>query len=433
MTLFWAIGAALAALVLALLLRPLLARRGTAAQVSRKAANLAVYRDQLRELEAELAAGKIAPADHQRAKEELQARMLEDMDATSGGEASRGRAGRAGRGTALAVGLAVPVLAVALYFVVGSPAALDPRTRLAAESPHGAEGGLSQAQLDVMVERLAAKMRENPDDAEGWKMLGRSYAALGRFAEAVDAYSKAVLRAPKDPQLLADFADALAMTRGQSLQGEPEKLVQRALEIDPNNLKALALAGTAAFHRKEFSKAADYWQRMLPLVPPDSEDARAIQGNVAEARERAGVPSARAGAPAAGAGAPAAGAGAPAARAGAPAHPGIRGTVRVSEKLRGKFSPGDTVFVYARAADGPPMPLAILRRTAGELPIVFALDDSLAMSPAMTVSAHPRIVVTARVSRSGNAKPEPGDLQGASKPVANDAKGVVVEINEVVR
>ena len=438
MTLFWAIGAALAALVLASLLRPLLARRGTADQVSRKAANLAVYRDQLRELEAELAAGKIAPVDHQRAKEELQARMLEDMDATSAGEASPGRAGRAGRRTALAVGLAVPVCALALYFIVGSPHAVLPRD---------APGAMREMQIEPMVERLAAKMRANPDDVEGWKMLGRSYAVLGRFAEAVDAYVNAAQRDPRDAQLLADFADALAMVHGQSLQGEPEKLVLRALEIDPQNVKALALAGTAAFHRKEFNKAADYWQRMLPLVPPDSEDARAIQGNVAEARERAGVPSARAGVPAARAGAPSAGASAPAARAGAPSagagappagagapsHPGIRGTVRVSEKLRDKFSPGDTVFVYARAADGPPMPLAILRRTAGELPIVFALDDSLAMSPAMTVSAHPRIVVTARVSRSGNAKPEPGDLQGASKPVANDAKGVVVEINEVVR
>jgi len=195
--------------------------------------------------------------------------------------------------------------------------------------------------------------------------------------------------------------------------------VQRALEIDPNHLKALALAGTAAFHRKDFAGAAGYWQRMLPLVPPDSEDARAIRENVAEARARTGVPSAGAAAPSAG--------------ARAPAHPGIRGTVRVSEKLRDRLSPGDTVFVYARAAEGPPMPLAVLRRTAGDLPIAFALDDSMAMTPAMTVSAHPRIVVTARVSRSGNARPEAGDLQGASKPMANDAKGVVVEINEVVR
>jgi cytochrome c-type biogenesis protein CcmH len=411
MILFWVLGAALAALVLALVLRPLLAARpGAAAQVSRKAANLAVYRDQLRELEAELAAGKIAPADHQRAKEELQARMLEDVDAA----AAEGAPGRAARGPALAIGLAVPVCAFAVYLFVGSPDAVVPR-----EGP----GAMSEVQVEAMVERLAAKMRENPDDPEGWKMLGRSYAVLGRFPDAVDAYAKAVQRVPRDAQLLADFADALAMVHGQSLQGEPEKLVHRALEIDPNNLKALALAGTAAFHRNDFKRAADYWQRMLALVPPDSEDAKAIQENVSEALARAGTPAARVGAPAAPS----------SAKADAKSHPGIRGTVRLSQKLRDKLSPADTLFVYARAAEGPPMPLAILRRTAGDLPLEFALNDSMAMSPGMNVSAFPRVVITARVSRSGGAKPQAGDLQGASKPVANDAKGIVVEINEVVR
>lgn len=406
MILFWVLGAALAALVLALLLRPLLARRGAAGRVSRKEANVAVYRDQLRELEVELAAGKIAPADHQRAKEELQARLLEDVDAAAAAEAAP-RA--SGRGVALAVGLAVPACAVALYLFVGSPDAVDPRV-----TPDKVSG----QRIEDMVQRLAAKMRDNPEDAEGWKMLGRSYAVLGRFADAVDAYAKAAKLAPRDAPLLADFADALAMVHGQNLQGEPEKLVMRALEIDPQNLKALALAGTAAFHRNDFKRAADYWERMLPFVEPDSEDARSIKDNVAEARSRAGEPVARAEAPAAKASA---------------AHPGIRGTVRLSQKLRDKLSPGDTLFVYARAAEGPPMPLAILRRKAGELPLEFALNDSMAMAPGMSVSAFPRVVVTARVSRTGNAKPESGDLQGASKPVANDAKGVVVEINEVVR
>jgi cytochrome c-type biogenesis protein CcmH len=416
MILFWVLGAALAALVLALVLRPLLAARpGAAAQVSRKAANLAVYRDQLRELEAELAAGKIAPADHQRAREELQARMLEDVDAATVHEAAPRRAGR---GAALAVGVAVPVCAFAVYLFVGSPDAVAPR-----EGP----GAMSEVQIEAMVERLAAKMRENPDDVEGWKMLGRSYAVLGRFADAVGAYAKAAERAPRDAELLADFADALAMVHGQKLQGEPEKLVMRALEIDPKNLKALALAGTAAFHRNDFNRAADYWQRMLALVAPDSEDARAIRENIAEANARAGAPVASS------SGKPPAAAGAPTAGASVPAHPGIRGTVRLAQKLREQLSPGDTLFVYARAAEGPQVPLAVLKRKAGELPLEFALNDSMAMAPGMNVSAFSRVVITARVSRSGNAKPESGDLQGASKPVANDARGVVVEINEVVR
>jgi cytochrome c-type biogenesis protein CcmH len=393
MILFWAIGGALAALALLLVLRPLLARRERGS-VSRRAANIAIHRDQLRELDADLGAGKIAPADHERARSELESRMLEDADAAQHAAPRRG-----GRGVAVLVGLAVPACALAIYVLIGSPNAVDSRADAHA---------LSAGQIEDMVGRLAARLRENPEDADGWKMLGRSYAVLGRFPEAVDAYSKAAARAPRDAQLLADFADALAMARGQSLQGEPEQLIRRALEIDPQNLKALALAGTVAFDRKDFTAAADTWQRMLPLVPPDSEDARSVRGNVEEARKLAGA--------------------GPVAK-----HPGLRGTVRISPKFKEKFAPGDTVFIYARAAEGPAMPLAVLRRSARELPVDFALDDSLAMAPGMAISAHPRVVISARVSRSGNAKPEPGDLQGASKPVPNDANGVEVVIDAVVR
>jgi cytochrome c-type biogenesis protein CcmH len=400
MTLFWAICAALAALALALVLRPLLARRA-AAGVSRREANIAIYRDQRRELDADLAAGKLAPAEHEKARAELEARLLEDVDAA--GEATPRP--RGGRRTAVLVGIAMPLAALAVYLAVGSPGAL---------SPQADPGAVTAEQIDEMVGRLAARLRENPDDADGWKMLGRSYAVLGRFGEAVDAYAKAAVRAPRDAQLLADFADALAMAHGRSLQGEPEKLVLRALEIEPRNLKALALAGTAAFDRKAFAAAAGYWQRMLPLVPPDSEDAQVIRDNVAQATQLAG-------------GKP------PAPQAAAPQAAGLRGTVRISPQLKGRFDPEDTVFIYARAAEGPPMPLAVLRRRARELPAEFALDDSMAMAPGMTISAHARVVVTARVSKSGGATPQPGDLQGASAAVANDASGVEVTIDTVVR
>jgi cytochrome c-type biogenesis protein CcmH len=395
MTLFWAICAALAALALALVLRPLLAR-GAAPGVSRREANIAVYRDQLLELDADLAAGKLVPAEHEKARAELEARLLEDVDAAADAISPP----RGGRRTAVLVGIALPLAALAVYFAVGTPAAVNGRP---------GHDALSAEQIEVMVERLAARLRENPDDVDGWKMLGRSYAALGRFGEAVDAYARAAVRAPRDAPLLADFADALAMARGRSLQGEPEKLVLRALEIEPGNLKALALAGTAAFERKAFAAAADYWQRMLALVAPDSEDARVIRENVAEANRLAGGGAA------------------------APQVSGLRGTVRISPRLQGKFGPEDTVFIYARAVEGPPMPLAVQRVKARELPVSFALDDAMAMAPGMTLSAHPRVVVTARVSKSGGATPQPGDLQGASAPVANDASGVTVLIDTVVR
>jgi len=277
-----------------------------------------------------------------------------------------------------------------VYLAVGSPGAL--------ESP--------EHNIESMVARLAAHLRTNTDDVSGWKLLGRSYAALGRFPEAADAYARAAVREPRDAQLLADLADTLAMARGQRLAGEPEKLILRALEIDPENLKALALAGTAAYDRKDYSTAAAYWQRMLPLVPADSEDARAIQANINEARALSGKDGKKS---------------------------GLRGTVAIAPQLKDQVSPDDTVFIIARAAEGPPAPLAVLKAKASQLPLSFALDDSLAMAPGMAVSAFPRIVVIARVSKSGKPASQAGDLQGSSKPVANDASGVTVVIDSQVR
>ena len=395
---FWLIGVVLAALVLAWVLWPLRSRRPRG-PVSRQAANVSIYRDQLRELEADLAAGTLAQADYERSRAEIEARLLQDVrdpDATVPLEH------RSTRGTALALGAAIPVVALAVYFMVGNPATLS------RQIDHGA----TVQQLESMVERLAARMRENPDDVQGWQLLGRSYAALGRFKESADAYAQAALRAPRDAQLLVDFADALAMARGQRLEGEHEKLVQRALEIDPQNPKGLALAGTAAFERKDFAKAAAYWERMLPLVPPDTEDARIIQQNVAEARSLAGQ--------------------APSRAAGEAASAALRGTVSLSPQLKAEAAPDDVVFVFARAAEGPPMPLAVARARVRDLPYEFRLDDSMAMTPAMKLSAFPRVVVGARVSKSGNATAQSGDLQGASAPVPNDFGEVRVIIDRVV-
>ena len=396
MTLFWLVAAAAAAAVLLVVLRPLVTRRG-AARLSRREANISIYRDELRELDADLAAGTLAREDYERSRLELEARLLEDVAAE---EPAATRP--AGQRAALAVGVGLPLVALIVYLVAGNPGALAPHPAMP-----------DAAQIEAMLTRLAAKLEENPGDIEGWKLLGRSYTVLGRYPQAVAAYAKAAERAPRDAQLLADFADALAMAHGQRLAGEPERLIERALEIDGNNLKALALAGSAAYERQDYARAAQLWGRMLPLVPAESEDARSISENVEEARRLAGI-------------------GAAPAKA-AKAHPGVRGTVRLAPALRKQVKADDIVFVFARAAEGPAMPLAVLRARAADLPLQFALNDSMAMAQGMTVSAHPRIVVTARVSKSGSAKPAPGDLQGASGPVANDASGVAVTIDSVVR
>ncbi|OAI53754.1 hypothetical protein AYO46_03245 [Betaproteobacteria bacterium SCGC AG-212-J23] len=382
MILFAVLATLLAALLLAWLFWPARRRR----EVSAREANISIYRDQLRELEADLAAGKVVREDYERSRRELEGRLLDDV------AAAETAAPRARAAWSWAAGAVIPLLALAVYFTVGSPSMIQ----------REAEHMVTAQQVEAMVARLAARLRENPDDVDGWRLLGRSYSALGRFPEAADAYARAATKAPRDPQLLADFADALGMARGQSLQGEPEKLVLRALEIDPRNLKALALAGTAAFERKDFQKAADTWRRMLDVVPAGSEDARAIQANIDEALALKGSRV-------------------------------LRGEVRLSEKLKGKTSPDDLVFIFARAVEGPPMPLAVLRKRVRDLPTSFALDDSMAMTPAAKLSNYPRVVISARVSKSGVANPQAGDLQGASKPVANDASGVRITIDTVVR
>lgn len=400
MMLFWSIGALVAAAALVLVLRPLIAvpRRGA----SRRDLNVSVYRDQLRELEADLGAGTLAREDYERSRAEIERRLLADVGA-------EGRLDPVARAwnprAALVVAVAVPALALGVYLLVGNPDALDPRLR---------QSQVGMPEIEKMVQRLADRLEQNPEDLEGWKMLGKSYSVMGRFAEASNAYAKAAARAPRDPQLLADLADALAMARGQKMKGEPEELVLRALQLDPKNLKALALAGTAAYERQDFAGAAAYWERMLPLVPRDSEDARTIATNVAEAKALAG-----------GASVPAEGKAA--AQAGA-----LRGTVKLSPQLASRVSPGDTVFIFARAAQGPPMPVAVLRRKAGDLPVDFALDDSMAMA-GRKLSDFPSVVVGARISKSGNATPQPGDLQGASAPVASAASGVTVTIDRVVK
>ena len=407
MTLFWVLSTLLAALALWFVMRPLLARNA-AGRVSRDGVNLAIHRDQLRELEADLRAGTLDAEQYEKARRELEARLLEDLGSSAEAAPAPGPA----RALVVGIALLVPLGAFAIYFVVGTPAALAPENMIAGSAPHTAD----MKQLEVAVERLAERLKENPDDAEGWIMLARSYRLFGRFEDSARAYAQAATRQPRDAQLLADYADMLAMAQGRSLQGEPEQLVVRALEIDPRNLKALALAGTAAFDRKDYARAVELWGRMVPLMAPESEDLRSVQASIAEARALGGtgiqqpVPSA-----------------APAPKA------SVSGTVVLAGALAAKVAPQDTVFIFARAADGPRMPLAILRRQARDLPVAFALDDTMAMTPELTLSKFPKVVIGARISKSGSATPQPGDLEGLSAPVAATATGVTVTIASEVR
>ena len=301
---------------------------------------------------------------------------------------------------------------------------------------HAAE----DAQMAGLIERLAERLKTQPGDAEGWTMLARSYASQGRHVEAVKAYKTALELRPRDAQALADYADGLAMVNNRSLDGEPEKLILQAVKIDPANVKALALAGTAAFNHADFKAAVDYWDRAIKASDPASDFARQLGGALNEARQRAGMPAVAAAAAASSGGlfaaapadpaGPAAGDGTKAAPAGAEA---ISGRVTLKDALKGQVSPDDTVFIFARAPTGSKMPLAILRKKVSDLPLDFKLDDSLAMSPALRLSSAREVVVGARISKTGNAMPNPGDRQALSAPMAIGAQGLRIEINEVLR
>jgi cytochrome c-type biogenesis protein CcmH len=262
-------------------------------------------------------------------------------------------------------------------------------------------------------------MEKEPDNVEGWTMLGRSYTALGEFAEAARAYGNAVARSGSDATLLADYADALAMAQGRRLDGEPEKLIERALAIDPQNLKALALAGSAAFERHEYAAAAGYWERILKVLPEDSQFTQSVRASIAEARELAKQP----GAPVSVAGEATASDKAP------PAAKAVSGIVQLAPALAARVAPDDTLFVFARAAEGPRMPLAVVRARAKDLPFKFTLDDRNAMAQGMKLSSQKQVIVGARISKSGNATPQNGDLEGVSQPVAIGATGVIVLVN----
>ena len=408
MTAFWISAAVLVLLALALVLPALLKTKSSTPNTADGAAqaNLAVLRSQLTQLDADFAAGSLNAEQLALAKSEIERRALEEE---SGSESTIAAVPPAkSKRTAWALGLTIPLVAIGIYGFIGNIGALDPANLQAK-----ADAEPTPEQLEAMVSAFAARLEAVPAteaaDPKAWEMLARSYAAMQKFPQANKAYKRAVELNPGNAQIMADHADVLAMLQGQSMVGEPTRLFERALVLDPNNLKALALAGSAAFEKKDFAKAAALWSKAQGLAPPGSDFAKGLASSVEEARIASGSPASAQG------GAPVVVAKSAPTAATAPAS--IQGVVNLSASLKGKVAPDDTVFIFARAAQGPRMPLAILKRKASELPITFTLDDSTAMADELKLSKFELVVVGARVSRSGNALPQSGDLIGQSAPV----------------
>ncbi|THF60299.1 c-type cytochrome biogenesis protein CcmI [Pseudothauera rhizosphaerae] len=368
---------------------------------------LTVLREQLAELDAERAAGRVDDAAYARNREELERRALEEGQ---GGDHAAATGPSPAWGVALL--LLVPVLAAVVYLAVGEPDGLDPEKIAGGQE-------ITPEQIQEMVGGLAARLEQEPDNADGWFMLARSYLVLQDFPKALAAYERLGALRPDDPDVLATWADVMAAARGGDVAGEPEKLLERALAIDPNHFKALALAGTAAFQRGDHAAAAGLWERILAGLPPGDESAATIRGSINEARARAGLP-------------PLAAADTPApAPASAPATgPAltVQGRLAIAETLRAQAAPEDTVFVFVRPAEGG-MPVAALRYKVADLPLAFNFEGVPLMSGEAPVPG--RLAVVARVSKSGDATPRAGDLEGAVSGVGPDARGVELLIDAV--
>jgi cytochrome c-type biogenesis protein CcmH len=350
------------------------------------------------------------------ARTELGQRLLDDVREEPA-QATRLQHGGAWRYAALAC---VPIATLLGYLVVGTPQALDPA---ALEPPHAAGATDQAANLEQLADRLAQRLETNPEDSEAWVLLARSYQMLGRSAEALKAFARALQLVPDSAQLYADYADVQVRAANGQWTEEARAAVKKAIELDPAHPKAIWLAGTDAFLQKNYGEALRHWEKLPALVEPNSEAAQVVQNNIAEARKLLGA------VPAAAAPASDATAVVSTAQGGEV----IRGTVSLDASFRGDVKPTDTVFVFARAAQGPKLPLAIRKITVKELPYAFALDDSAAMAPGMMISRFGEVVIGARVSKLGEATAKAGDLEGYSAPVKPGTSGIEVRINARVQ
>ncbi len=436
MTYFWIIAGTFIVVALLFVLPTLLRSKEDENEdsVDNDDANVTVYRDQLVDLEVDLANDILSQEQYDKSKQELQQRMLQDIPEKKTMINKTQKRGRS-IATSSLLALAIPLSAIFLYLNIGDTRGFMSQEQLASatqmQHANAGMGGVDRveghAEFASVVDNLIVRLNSNPEDVEGWIMLARTYAIMNRFDDASNTYAKLNELVPDNPQILSDYADMLAMTNQGGLAGKPTELIQQALNIDPEYPKALALAGTVEFEKKNFNDAADYWEKLLAVIPGDSQLAGSVRESIADARSLAngGAPVAQ---PQVAQAEKVPSAPAPAGDADA----SISGTVTLSQTLASKASANDTLFIYARAETGPRMPLAILQLKVSDLPASFSLNDDMAMTPTMKISSFPKVVVEARVSKSGQAVPTSGDLQGFSAPVNLGQNDIPVIIDQQV-
>ncbi len=381
-------------LVLVLLLRPYIFPAKTAA-TSRRQMNAAIYKEELDKLEAEHQAGLITSADYEIAHAEMRQRLFQDTVVEDDHEVAGST-----KKTAISLSIFVVLLSSVLYFSLGDVVRVV---------ENGSAVPVTQEGVEKMVADFAAKMEKDPSNLKGWVMLAQSYRILGRNQDAAKAYERAGNFIDSDPQLLADYADVLAANANGSFVGKPLQLINKALKLDPNNLMALWLSGTASYNAGNYKDAIGAWEKLAKQLPPDTDEARAIQGSIAEARSKGGIGSKP-----------------------APAAAGkeISGLIELSPELKGKIKTGDVVMVIARKP-GERMPVAVLKSPASSFPMKFALNDALAMNPSAPLSQLSEASIEVRISKTGMAKPETGDLISSAQTIKVGANNVRLLVDQV--
>jgi cytochrome c-type biogenesis protein CcmH len=397
---FIALGIALCAAVVFLWV--LLRERKPVTQASQANANAKVYRDQILDLDREHDSGHISDQEWQQSRDELSLRLLEDTSAVDDPAA---KTEKPAIWTAVVLAVALPLGSMGMYMWVGQPEALNP---LALKTPDQVD----PKDLAKMAQTLAEKLKDKPDNLQGWVMLGRTYRTLENFDAALRAYDSA-LKLSADDDLKLERIEVIAMQRQGQFEGEPWNVIREVLQRDPQHFGALLTAGSASYAEGKFADALKYWEQARKPLDANNPDLEGLESAIATVRERLGMPPAKA---------------APAAASGL----NVTGQVNLSASLKSKASPNDVVFIYATPANGDRMPLAIFKTTVSQLPFNFTLDDSTAMAPDRKLSAAGEVMVKVRVTKSGNAMPQSGDLSGSLGPVKVGAKGLKLEIKDQI-
>ena len=406
--LFVLIALGIALCVAVVFLWVLLRERKPVTQASQAKANAKVYRDQILDLDREHDSGHISDQEWQQSRDELSLRLLEDTSAVDDPAA---KAEKPAMWTAVVLAVALPLGSMGLYMWVGEPEALNP---LALKTPDQVD----PKDLVKMAQTLAEKLQAKPDNLQGWVMLGRTYRTLENFDAALKAYDSA-LKLSTDDDLKLERIEIIAMQRQGRFEGEPWNVIREVLQRDPQHFGALLTAGSASYAEGKFADALKYWEQARKPLDANNPDLEGLENAIAAVRDRLGMPTAKSSLTASST---------PSATSGL----NVTGQVILSASLKSKASPNDVVFIYATPANGDRMPLAIFKTTVSQLPFNFTLDDSTAMAPDRKLSAAGEVMVKVRVTKSGNAMPQSGDLSGSLGPVKVGAKGLKLEIKDQI-